>query len=180
MKQVVYFELPDKILATMPKVGWHSIRSMGQKHFWPVLTDKQVSESELPLAVFIRHPYDRLVSVWAYHHNIIERDGRGKFPHGLPADITVEQFIDHVLDSPEDPDPHWHPQMKGLAKNPEIIIAFDHMTERWSEVFDAELPHMNASPGPKPDLAYRYADVLMAYEDDLVAWYNACHPEIIF
>ena len=178
MKQVVYFQLPTCILAAMPKVGWHSIRSMARTHFWPVLTEKQVADSEIPLAMFIRHPYDRLISVWAYHHNIIERGSGVRFPAGLPDDISVERFIDAVLDGAEDS--HWHPQMDGLAKHPDILLPFEEMAEKWHKLSDTNLVHMNYSPGDKPDTDYRYVDVLEAYADDLAAWKESRQLEIIF
>lgn len=174
MKQVVYFQLPDKILATMPKCGWHSIRRMGRTNMWPVLPHSEVMESELPLCVFVRHPYERILSVWAYHRNIIDRDGKSGFPAGFPDDVTIEEFINAILDGAKDS--HWHPIMDGLAKTPELTIRFEDMESRWDEVSDVPLEHLNKSPGPKPDTQYRRSDILSMYEDDYMAWFSAKNP----
>jgi hypothetical protein len=175
VKQVVYFQLPDKILAAMPKCGWHSIRRMARDNMWPVLSPSEVYDSGLPLCVLIRHPYERILSVWAYHRNIIDRDGKSGFPQGFPDDVTVEEFINAILDGAQDP--HWYPVLKGLAKEPKLVIRFEDMGSRWGEISDYPLAHLNPSPGPKPETVYRKAEVLAMYEDDYMAWYNARNPE---
>jgi hypothetical protein len=174
VKQVVYFQLPDKILAAMPKCGWHSIRRMARTNLWPALSPSEVYDSGLPLCVFIRHPYERIVSTWAYHRNIIDRDGKSGFPAGFPDDVTVEEFISAIIDGAEDP--HWHPIMDGLAKTPKLVIRFEDMEARWGEVSDAPLEHLNKSPGPKPETRFRRHEILSMYEDDYMAWFSAKNP----
>lgn len=172
-KLVWYFRLDAKIVACNPKAGSNTIRrAMGVLDRAPMSEEYVTAHTEVPLVMFVRHPYERLRGVWAYFHPLDQ-----PFPAGLPQGMEWTTFINAVLNGKMDH--HWHPQMEGLAREPDQVYRFEDIAYWWPKVFPPGTPlrHLNPSRYPKPEDDYKRDEIERRYWLDMNKWIEAKRPE---
>lgn len=170
-KLVWYFRLDDKIIACHPKAGSNTIRrAMGVLDRAPMSEGYVTRHTEVPLVMFVRHPYERLRAVWSYFYPLDQ-----PFPAGLPQGMEWTTFINAVLDGAMDK--HWHPQVEGLARAPGETYRFEDIDRVWGRLIPgAPLRHLNASKYPKPEEDYGRREIEERYWLDMDYWRSSKLP----
>lgn len=138
---------------------------------WDMWMPDQVSEHCSTRILFIRNPWDRLVSNWRWCKQVDESE----IPHDRKLHVhTYEKFVDLILDEPER-DGHWFPFTELVRSRNDIYIPTEHVRlERIGEYFP-NIPTVNVSDNSVQDfdLNYRKAELEVYYADDLASWTDA-------
>lgn len=116
---------------------------------WMTLEQVQVAVPDWPRAQFVRHPLDRLRSVYDYHilKSHLERSSnlRERFTPGM----SFRLFVDRVLEEP-DYDSHYLPQCE-MTDRVDYLGKFENLSDDWRDFRDwagvdlPDLQHINAN-----------------------------------
>ena len=162
-----YSETPDMIIAWTEKAGCRSITKMLRDHLRPKAKD--VVHSDKPIRLYLRHPLERLRSMWAHFYSIRLWEYRGqKGPPAFPA------FCSFILAGHENI--HWLPQIaqhKFEGKFiPTEIYKLENIADTWPKEY-YPLLHRNKGTYPKPAIVYRADEIREYYAEDLEYWNDA-------
>lgn len=115
---------------SIPKVASTSIGSVLGHDGMP----RRASTLPRPRFAFVRHPLDRLVSMWSFASQ----------PEFLPlmggAPLTFDEFIRaNIVNELTRPQTHW------LDAPVDFIGRFERLHDDWRRISDTPLPHLNGT-----------------------------------
>lgn len=163
-------------MSNLPRVGSHSIRSFMAQANIEVLPSPEPSRKVVKLGierriVWLRNPFDRLLSNYSMFKVLNERDQYQGRP--CPAETeTWESFIDFVLDGNDNT--HWDSQIEQLSFDGVYLgtetYRFEDIHNHWSKYYRGKVPHINGYTHEQIDKTYRIADVNSKYFRDIETW----------
>jgi hypothetical protein len=169
----------DTVVASIPKVGSHSIQKavMWCQEGIRISPDEALKRDLRVL--FIRHPITRVRSTFSMFRAITKDKQRSTlvplesvYIKGRGVIKDYEAFIDHVLSEAENP--HWNSQIEMVTHNnifiPNRIHRFEDIEREWPQYgFSGALPWENAWLREETS-DYRLDDLSEKFKADLALW----------
>ena len=174
-----------KVANTSMKMAFAQLKNMEQftasqegihSHFIGV-SPEQIRVFDCPKFMFVRNPFDRLVSAW--QSKLIDKESHPSWNrYGFHKDMLFERFAERVCDIPDDlSDHHWRSQSYELGDLQNVnIYKFEEIGIGWGQLQQyvdglPDLPRWGASQ--KEDYRVYYTDRLVKlvsnrYKQDLV------------
>ncbi len=135
---------------------------------WEMYMPEQVSANCPTRILFVRDPWDRLVSNWRWCKQLDAAEIPEERKLNKP---TYEQFVDLILDEDER-DGHWFPFTELVRARGDVYLPTEHVRlDRIGEYFP-NIPTVNVSDTTTHDfdLNYRKADLEAFYAEDIAIW----------
>lgn len=155
-------------IAMIPKAGSTSFRNT--LNIRQSLTPTEASRFSTRV-LFIREPFDRLVSSYSFFHYLNEtrQNGHGGGHYPVPNDAThngYEAWVDFIL---ETPNPHWMPQIDLTGNIHTIAHRFDsdNLNKYWKNYWPGRLPDWLNATSHLSSTDYRTDDIALFYKDDI-------------
>jgi len=154
-------------IAFIPKAGTNSIRKWLGEYEMVENEDSALLECEQRVA-FIRHPLERLNSVYSYFKGLDE-DG---IAHSVKAPTEDwENFVDFIL---QNKDPHWDPQAEHTGEKWNIVYRFENISHITKEYQCNPFPwHNKTKRNILVPTNYRLQELTTMYSRDFFLWGNA-------
>lgn len=169
----------DICIAIIPKCGNTSIHTAVSCDKYPLILTNEQSLDYKNRVAFIRHPIDRVHSVFFNARGVISQDKgwcglekKGIYVEGRGLQGDYEAFIDYILNND---DVHWKPQAETISHNNKLIPNIFHpLTEldfHYNKYFKTgqRISHSN-SWSREPIEAYRSQDLKEMYKSDFDLW----------